>query len=148
MIFEEVSEGIKEAMLARDKVRLEALRGIKKELLEAKTAKGSNGEVTDEQALSIIAKLLKQRKESADIYAKNGREELAEAELQEAKVLESFLPKQLTKEELIPIVKGKIDEMGLTSSSDAGKLTGILMKTLKGKVDGKLLNEVIRSLLA
>ena len=77
MIFEEVSEGIKEAMLARDKVRLEALRGIKKELLEAKTAKGSNGEVTDEQALSIIAKLLKQRKESADIYAKNGREELA-----------------------------------------------------------------------
>lgn len=148
MIFEEVSEGIKEAMLARDKVRLEALRGIKKELLEAKTAKGSNGEVTDEQALSIIAKLLKQRKESADIYAKNGREELAEAELQEAKVLESFLPKQLTKEELIPIVKGKIDEMGLTSSSDAGKLTGILMKTLKGKVDGKLLNEVIRALLA
>lgn len=148
MIFEEVSAGIKEAMLARDKVRLEALRGIKKELLEAKTAKGSNGEVTDEQALSIIAKLLKQRKESADIYAKNGREELAEAELQEAKVLESFLPKQLTKEELIPIVKGKIDELGLTSSSDAGKLTGILMKTLKGKVDGKLLNEVIRSLLA
>lgn len=148
MIFEEVSEGIKEAMLARDKVRLEALRGIKKELLEAKTAKGSNGEVTDEQALSIIAKLLKQRKESADIYAKNGREELAEAELLEAKVLESFLPKQLTKEELIPIVKGKIDELGLTSSSDAGKLTGILMKTLKGKVDGKLLNEVIRSLLA
>ncbi|KXB37396.1 YqeY-like protein [Bacteroidales bacterium KA00251] len=148
MIFEEVSEGIKEAMLARDKVRLEALRGIKKELLEAKTAKGSNGEVTDEQALSIIAKLLKQRKESADIYAKNGREELAEAELQEAKVLESFLPKQLTKEELIPIVKGKIDELGLISSSDAGKLTGILMKTLKGKVDGKLLNEVIRALLA
>lgn len=148
MIFEEVSEGIKEAMLARDKVRLEALRGIKKELLEAKTAKGSNGEVTDEQALSIIAKLLKQRKESADIYAKNGREELAEAELLEAKVLESFLPKQLTKEELIPIVKGKIDELGLTSSSDAGKLTGILMKTLKGKVDGKLLNEVIRALLA
>lgn len=148
MIFEEVSEGIKEAMLARDKVRLEALRGIKKELLEAKTAKGSSGEVTDEQALSIIAKLLKQRKESADIYAKNGREELAEAELLEAKVLESFLPKQLTKEELIPIVKGKIDELGLSSSSDAGKLTGILMKTLKGKVDGKLLNEVIRSLLA
>ena len=148
MIFEEVSEGIKGAMLARDKVRLEALRGIKKELLEAKTAKGSNGEVTDEQALSIIAKLLKQRKESADIYAKNGREELAEAELLEAKVLESFLPKQLTKEELIPIVKGKIDELGLSSSSDAGKLTGILMKTLKGKVDGKLLNEVIRSLLA
>lgn len=148
MIFEEVSEGIKEAMLARDKVRLEALRGIKKELLEAKTAKGSNGEVTDEQALSIIAKLLKQRKESADIYAKNGREELAEAELLEAKVLESFLPKQLTKEELISIVKGKIDELGLSSSSDAGKLTGILMKTLKGKVDGKLLNEVIRSLLA
>lgn len=148
MIFEEVSEGIKEAMLARDKVRLEALRGIKKELLEAKTAKGSSGEVTDEQALSIIAKLLKQRKESADIYAKNGREELAEAELLEAKVLESFLPKQLTKEELIPIVKGKIDELGLSSSSDAGKLTGILMKTLKEKVDGKLLNEVIRSLLA
>ena len=63
-------------------------------------------------------------------------------------MLESFLPKQLTKEELIPIVKGKIDELGLSSSSDAGKLTGILMKTLKGKVDGKLLNEVIRSLLA
>lgn len=147
MIFEEVSEQIKQAMLARDKVRLEALRGIKKELLEAKTAKGSSGEVSDEQALAIIAKLLKQRRESADIYNQNGRQELAEAELAEAEVLESFLPKQLTKEELIPLVKEKIEQLQITDAKQAGRLTGMLMKELKGKVDGKLLNEVIQSLL-
>lgn len=148
MIFDQISEEIKKAMLARDKVRLETLRGIKKELLEAKTAKGGSGEVTDEQALTIIAKLLKQRNESAQIYSQNGRQELAEAELAEAKVLETFLPKQLSREELIPLVEAKIKELGITDAKDAGKLTGVLMKSLKGSVDGRLLNEVIRSLLA
>lgn len=148
MIFDQISEEIKKAMLARDKVRLETLRGIKKELLEAKTAKGGNGEVSDEQALTIIRKLLKQRNESAQIYSQNGRQELAEAELAEAKVLETFLPKQLSKEELIPLVEEKIKELGITDVKEAGKLTGVLMKSLKGTVDGRLLNEVIRSLLA
>ena len=94
-LFDQISEDIKSAMLARDKVTLEALRGIKKEFLEAKTAKGSNGELPDDKALAIIRKLLKQRRDSAEIYTQNDRPELAEAELAESLVLERYLPKQL-----------------------------------------------------
>lgn len=147
-IFESLDAEIKSAMLAREKVRLETLRSIKKELLEVKTAKGGSGEVTDEKALLVINKLLKQRRESADIFAKNGREELAEKELAEAAVLETFLPRQLTFEELIPLVQEKIKETGITDPKMAGKLTGLLMKDLAGKADGKLVGEVIRSVLS
>ncbi len=148
MIYEQIDNQIKEAMLARDKVRLETLRGIKKELLEAKTAKGGQGEVSDEKALEIIAKLLKQRKESAEVYALNGRNDLAENERLEAKVLEEFLPKQLTREELVSIVQDKIKTLGITDPKQAGRLTGTLMKELKGQVDGKILNEVIQAQLS
>lgn len=147
-IFESLDAEIKSAMLAREKVRLETLRSIKKELLEVKTAKGGSGEVTDEKALVVINKLLKQRRESADIFAKNGREELAEKELPEAAVLETFLPRQVTFEELIPLVQEKIKETGITDPKMAGKLTGLLMKDLAGKADGKLVGEVIRSVLS
>lgn len=146
-LFEQITDQIKAAMLARDSVKLETLRGIKKELLEAKTAKGGSGDVSDEQALGIINKLLKQRKESAAIYQQNGRNELAEKELAEAAVLEAFLPKQLSAEELLPIVKAKIAETGITDAKMAGKLTGMLVKELAGKADGKLIGEVIRSVL-
>ena len=148
MIFQQIDEQIKSAMLAREKVRLETLRAIKKELLEAKTAKGASGDVSDEQALAIIAKLLKQRKESAAIYEEKGRSELAQNELLEAKVLEEFLPKQLSREELIPLVRAKIEALGITDAKQAGRVTGVLMKDLKGSVDGKLLNEVILSVLS
>ena len=99
-LFDQVSEDIKKAMLAREKVRLEALRGAKKEFLEAKTAKGANGELSDDAATKILVKMVKQRKESARIYTENNRPELAQNELDEAAVLEEYLPKQLSTEEL------------------------------------------------
>lgn len=100
-LFDQISEDIKKAMLAREKVRLEALRGVKKEFLEAKTAKGSNGELSDETAVKIMVKMVKQRRESARIYEENNRPELAAGELEEAAVIEAYLPKQLSEEELL-----------------------------------------------
>jgi gatB/yqey domain protein len=147
-LFDQISEDIKSAMLARDKVTLEALRGIKKEFLEAKTAKGSNGELPDDKALAIIRKLLKQRRDSAEIYTQNGRPELAEAELAESHVLERYLPKQLSEEELIPIVRATAQENGITDPKQGGRLVGILCKQLAGKADGKLIGEVVKKVLA
>ena len=109
-LFDQVSEDIKKAMLAREKVRLEALRGIKKEFLEAKTAKGAGGELSDENAMKILIKMVKQRKESAAIYVENNRPELAENELAEAAVIEEYLPRQLSPEELEAEVKAIITE--------------------------------------
>ena len=145
-LFDQISEDIKSAMLARDKVTLEALRGIKKEFLEAKTAKGSNGELPDDKALAIIRKLLKQRRDSAEIYTQNGRPELAEAELAESLVLERYLPKQLSEEELI--VRAAAQENGITDPKQGGRLVGILCKQLAGKADGKLIGEVVKKVLA
>ena len=99
-LFDTVSNDIKSAMLAKDRVKLEALRGVKKEFIEAKTAKGGNGELPDEVALKILAKMVKQRRESAAIYMEQNRPELAESELAEAAVIEVYMPKQLTEEEL------------------------------------------------
>lgn len=147
-LFDQISEDIKSAMLARDKVTLEALRGIKKEFLEAKTAKGSNGELPDDKALAIIRKLLKQRRDSAEIYTQNGRPELAEAELAESLVLERYLPKQLSEEELMPIVRATAQENGITDPKQGGRLVGILCKQLAGKADGKLIGEVVKKVLA
>ena len=141
-LFDQISEDIKSAMLARDKVTLEALRGIKKEFLEAKTAKGSNGELSDDKALAIIRKLLKQRRDSADIYTQNGRPELAES-----LVLEHYLPKQLSEEELLPIVQAAAQENGITDPKQGGRLVGILCKQLAGKADGKLIGEVVKKAL-
>lgn len=147
-LFDQISEDIKSAMLARDKVALEALREIKKEFLEAKTAKGSNGELPDDKALAIIRKLLKQRRDSAEIYTQNGRPELAEAELAESHVLERYLPKQLSEEELMPIVRATAQENGITDPKQGGRLVGILCKQLAGKADGKLIGEVVKKVLA
>ena len=104
-LFDQISEDIKKAMLAREKVRLEALRGVKKEFLEAKTAKGSNGELSDETAVKIMVKMVKQRRESARIYEENNRPELAAGELEEAAVIEAYLPKQPSEEELLAELK-------------------------------------------
>lgn len=146
-LFDQISEDIKASMLARDKASLEALRGIKKEFLEAKTAKGSNGELSDEQALAIIRRLLKQRKDSAEIYQQNGRPELAEAELAECLVFERYLPKQLSEDELFPIVRFTAEQHGITDPKQGGCLTGMLCKQLAGQADGKLIGEVVRKVL-
>ena len=147
-LFDRISSDIKNAMLAKDKVRLEALRGIKKEFLEAKTAKGSDGELSDDTALKILAKMVKQRKESAQIYTEQNRPDLAEPELAEAKVIEEYLPKQMTETELEAELKVIIAEVGATSAKEMGKVVGIASKKLAGRADGKAISAKVKELLA
>ena len=146
-LFDVVSEDIKKAMLARDKVKLEALRGVKKEFLEAKTAPGANGELTDEVATKILVKMVKQRKESAQIYADNGRQELAETELAQAKAIEEYLPKQLTEEELEAELKAIIAEIGAQGPKEMGKVMGVASKRLAGRAEGKAISAKVKELL-
>ena len=147
-LFDKISADIKAAMLAREKVRLETLRGIKKEFLEAKTAKGADGQLTDEQATKILAKMAKQRRETAAIYAEQNRPELAENELAEAAVIEEYLPKQLTDEELTAELRRIIAETGATSQKEMGKVMGVAPKALAGRADGKVISAKVRELLA
>ncbi|MFG6426350.1 MAG: GatB/YqeY domain-containing protein [Muribaculaceae bacterium] len=147
-LFDQISEDIKKAMLAREKVRLEALRGVKKEFLEAKTAKGSNGELSDETAVKIMVKMVKQRKESARIYEENNRPELAAGELEEAAVIEAYLPKQLSEEELLAELKAIIAETGATGPKEMGKVMGVATKRLAGRAEGKLISAKVKELLA
>lgn len=147
-LFEQVSGDIKAAMLARDKVRLDALRGIKKEFLEAKTAKGSDGELSDDVAMKILVKMVKQRKESASIYTEQNRPELAEEELAQAAVIEGYLPKQMTEEELTAALKEIIARVGATSAKEMGKVMGVASKELAGKAEGKAISAKVRELLA
>ncbi|MBR5694715.1 MAG: GatB/YqeY domain-containing protein [Paludibacteraceae bacterium] len=147
-LFDQISEDIKKAMLARDKVKLEALRGVKKEFIEAKTAKNADGELSDDTALKILQKMVKQRKESASIFTEQNRPELAENELAEAAVIEAYLPKQMSDEELTAALKEIIAEVGATSAKEMGKVMGVASKKLAGKADGKLISEKVKSLLA
>lgn len=147
-LFDKVSEDIKKAMLARDKVRLEALRGIKKEFIEAKTAKGAGGELTDDAAMKILVKMVKQRKESAKIYEDNNRPELAENELAEARVIEEYLPKQLTAEELEQELKKIIEQVGASGPQDMGKVMGAATKALAGRAEGKAISAKVKELLS
>ena len=142
----EVNQGIKEAMLAKETVRLTALRAIKAEILLAKTADGSS-EISDEAVLKIIQKLVKQRRESAEVYAQNGRPELAENELAEAGYLEAYLPKPLSTEELEKAVREIIAEVGAKAPSDMGKVMGVASKRLAGKAEGRQIAEMVKSLL-
>lgn len=146
-LFDKVSEDIKKAMLAREKVRLEALRGIKKEFLEAKTAPGAGGELSDENAIKIMVRMVKQRKESARIYEENNRPELAEGELAEAAVIEEYLPRQLSTEELEAELKGIIAEVGATGPKDMGKVMGTATKRLGGKAEGRAISAAVKNLL-
>lgn len=146
-LFDQVSEDIKKAMLAREKVRLEALRGAKKEFLEAKTAKGANGELSDEAATKILVKMVKQRKESAKIYTENNRQELADNELAEAAVLEEYLPKQLSAEELEKEIAAIIYETGATGPKEMGKVMGVATKRLAGRAEGRAISEMVKTLL-
>ncbi|MCK9154756.1 MAG: GatB/YqeY domain-containing protein [Paludibacteraceae bacterium] len=147
-LFDQVSEDIKKAMLAKDKVALEALRGVKKEFLEAKTAKGSDGNFSDEQAVKIIQKMVKQRKDSADIFKQQNRTDLAEGELAEIAVIEKYLPKQMSEEELEAAIKAIIAEVGATSAKDMGKVMGVASKNLAGKAEGKAISDKVKALLA
>ncbi len=147
-LFDKISDDIKKAMLARDAVRLESLRGIKKEFLEAKTAKGSDGTLPDEKAVQILSKMIKQRKESAEIYTQQNRPELAEAELAQAAVIEEYMPKQLSDEELTAALREIIARVGATSPKEMGKVMGVASKELAGKAEGRAISAKAKELLA
>ncbi len=147
-LFDQVSEDIKVAMKAHDKVRLEALRGVKKEFLEAKTAKGAGDELSDEAAIKIIQKMVKQRKESAAIFIEQNRQDLADSELAEAAAIETYLPAQMSDEELTAVVKEIIAEVGATSAKEMGKVMGVASKRLAGKAEGKAISDKVKSLLS
>ena len=136
------------AMKAKDRVRLEALRGVKKEFIEAKTAEGAGGVLTDENAIRIMTKMVKQRNESARIYRENNRPELAEPELAEAAVIEEYLPKQLTEAELEAELKKIIAETGATSPKEMGKVMGVATKALAGRADGRMISTLVKQLLS
>ncbi|MDY5075219.1 MAG: GatB/YqeY domain-containing protein [Paludibacteraceae bacterium] len=148
MLFDQISEDIKKAMLAKDKVALDALRGIKKEFLEAKTAKGGDGELHDDKALQILQKMVKQRKESAQMFLDANRPELADDELAQCKVIERYLPAMMTEEELTASLKEIIAQVGATSLQDMGKVMGVATKQLAGRAEGKAINLKVRELLA
>ena len=147
-LFEKVSEDIKTAMKARDKVRLETLRNIKKVFLEAKTAPGANDTLTDDAALKIIQKLAKQGKETAKTYIDNGRQDLDDDELAQGAVVEEYLPKPLTEAEIEAAVKEIIAQVGATSMKDMGKVMGIASKQMAGKAEGGVISGIVRRLLA
>ena len=147
-LFDTISADIKSAMLARDKVRLETLRGVKKEFLEAKTAKGGDGELSDDAAMKILVKMHKQRKESAAIFSQQNRQDLAENELAEAAIIEEYLPKQMSEEELTAALKEIIAQTGASSAKDMGKVMGVATKQLAGKAEGKAISAKVKELLA
>lgn len=147
-LFDKVSEDIKEAMKARDKVRLETLRNIKKVFLEAKTAPGANDTLEDADAFKILQKLAKQGRESARTYTDNGRQDLADAELAQAAVIEEYLPKQLGEDEIEAEVRKVIADTGAQSMKDMGKVMGIVSKQLAGRADGRAISTVVKRLLA
>lgn len=147
-LFDTISNDIKSAMLAKDRVKLEALRGVKKEFIEAKTAKGGNGELSDDAALKILAKMIKQRRESAAIYQEQNRPELAQSELDEAAVIEAYMPQQLTEEELTLALKAIIAEVGAAGPQDMGKVMGVASKQLAGRAEGRAISTKVKELLA
>ena len=146
-LFERVSEDIKNAMKAKDKVALETLRNVKKFFLEAKTAPGANDTLTDADALMIMQKLVKQGKDSAAIYVQQGRQDLADVELAQVAVIEKYLPKQMSDEELEVELKAIIAQVGATGPKDMGKVMGIASKALAGKAEGRMISEVVKKLL-
>lgn len=146
-LFDQISNDIKEAMKAKDKVRLETLRNVKKVFLEAKTAPGANDTLTDDNALKLIQKLVKQGKDAAEIYKGQGREDLAGEELAQVAVLEVYLPKQMNEAELEAALKTIIAEVGAEGPKDMGKVMGVATKKLAGQAEGRAISAKVKELL-
>lgn len=146
-LFDQISEDIKKAMLARNHAETEALRGIKKEFLEAKTAKGGNGELTDEMAVKIIQKMSKQVRDAATIFKEQNRMDLADEYLAQVAIYERYLPAQMTDAELETAVRAIIAQVGAASLQDLGKVMGVASKQLAGKTEGRLISEKVKQLL-
>lgn len=148
-LHKQILEDMKAAMKARDKERLEAIRGIKSAIMLAQTEKGGmQDELADEDIIKIIQKLHKQRMESATVYKEQNRDDLADKELSEAKVMEDYLPAQLSDTELEKVLKGIIEETGASSMADMGKVMGIASRQLAGKADGKRISGLVKKLLS
>jgi hypothetical protein len=144
----QIESDIKKAMLAKEKDELRALRAIKSLILLAETEKGAGDELTEEAEMKLLTKAAKQRKDSAQIYKEQGREDLAGNELTELEIINRYLPKQLSAEEITPILQGIIDKVGAAGPQDMGKVMGMAMKELGGKADGKMISDTVKSLLA
>ncbi len=147
-LYETISEDIKAAMKARDKVRLETLRNIKKVFLEAKTAPGANDTLADADALKILQKLAKQGRETAKTYIDNNRQDLADGELAQAAIIEEYLPKPLTDEEIEAEVRRIVAETGAQGMKDMGRVMGAASKQLVGKAEGGRISVIVKKILA
>jgi uncharacterized protein YqeY len=147
-LLENISSSIVKAMKNKNNDELESLRAIKSALLLAKTQKNSGGEISESDEIKILQKLVKQRKESAEIYSNQDRLELAELEINQAKVIEKFLPKQLDHDEIEKIISKIIDQSGALGMKDMGKVMGIASSQLSGKADGKTISNIVRSKLS
>ena len=146
-LFDTISEDIKKAMLAKEKDKLEALRAVKTAFQLARTNAGAGGELSSEEELKIVQKLVKQRKESAEIYQQQNRQDLADKELQEASVIEQYLPAQMGEQELETVLKAIIERVGAKTPADMGKVMGVATKELSGKADGKAISVKVKQLL-
>ncbi|GAA3619653.1 GatB/YqeY domain-containing protein [Flavivirga jejuensis] len=145
---QDVMSALKEAMKAKDQTALTALRAIKSAILLAQTENGAKEDITEEQELKILQKQVKQRRDSAAIYSKQGREDLAAPELAEADVIAQFLPEALTDEEIEKVVVATIDQIGAEGMKDMGKVMGIVSKEIGGQADGKTISNIVRQKLA
>lgn len=144
---QQIDNDIKKAMLAKEKEALEALRSIKSSILLAETEKGGSGDITEDTENKLLMKAAKQRKESAEIFQQQGRNDLAEKELFQLEVINRYLPKQLSEQELEEELKKIVSEMGATGPQDMGKVMGVATKKLAGQADGKLISEQVKKLL-
>ncbi len=144
----EVMSKLKEAMKAKDTVALESLRAIKSAILMAQTEKGAKEELDEATELKLLQKLVKQRKDSAALYLEQDRNDLADPELAQVKIIEQFLPVQMSEDDLTAVIKSIIDQTGANSMKDMGKVMGMASRQLAGKADGKAIYNVVKSLLA
>ena len=143
-----IMDSMKEAMKAKDEASLRGLRAIKAEIIKAKTEPGAGGEIDEATELKFLQKMMKQRRDSLDIFEKQGREDLAKKEREEMLVIEQFLPKQLSEEEIRNALKEIISQTGAATATDMGKVMGIASKQLAGKADGKTISGIVKELLA
>lgn len=146
-LFDQITGDIKQAMLAKEKVKLEALRAVKSALLIAKT-KGTSSELSNDEEIKILQRLVKQRRESAEIYKEQNRKELYEAEVSQADIIQSYLPQQMSDDELSKEIKEIISSLGASSIKDMGKVMGVASKKLSGRAEGKNIADKVKSLLS
>ena len=143
-----ITTALKEAMKSKNKMALTALRAVKSAILLHKTQKSSDGGLSNEDAMKILQKLVKQRKDSAAIYTGQGRNDLADPELKEAELIQQFLPKALSEDEVKEVIKSIVDEIGAEGMKDMGKVMGLSTKKLMGKADGKMISTIVRGFLS